>query len=74
VLDAAVGAGNVPNHRGYGSMERLVARLVEQGIDPLTFKWYVVTEGRKPTVRAGTQYAGTPTLPRLGSLRGSIGA
>jgi hypothetical protein len=51
-------------------MERLVARLVEQGIDPLTFKWYVVTEGRKPTVRAGTQYAGTPTLP----LRGSIGA
>jgi hypothetical protein len=36
---------------------RLVATLVQQGLDPATFKWYVVTDDRKPTVRPGTQYA-----------------
>ena len=53
-------------------MDGLVARLVEQGIDPATFEWYGVTEDQKPTVRPGTHYAGTLTLPRLGSLRESI--
>jgi hypothetical protein len=37
----------------YAELDRLVARLVEQGIDPATFEWYVVDEDRRPVVRLG---------------------
>ncbi len=37
----------------YAQCERLVARLIEQGIDPATFEWHVVDDDRKPVARPG---------------------
>jgi hypothetical protein len=48
-------------------MDRLVARLVEQGIDPATFERYVVDEDRKPfagpEAQHGTAVGGRRNTP-----------
>jgi hypothetical protein len=37
----------------YAERDRRVARLVEQGIDPASFTWYVVDEDPRPVARPG---------------------
>ena len=44
-------ANTVPE--AYAELDRMVARLVEQGIDLAPFEWYVVDEDWKPVRRPG---------------------